>query len=1457
MRLKQSTYYFQNGVKTLAQLTRPRMIPIKKLHLPLSSVYQFFADSQAILGPSPQDLLFNTEGGRVFIEHVTRLEGSLGNPRRTVLQPFTMENEFRRKNRLFKPLRKDEALTINNKNLLVVNYNMLNPLYRYVASYKATYYRWYNNQTTFWDHVLNVHNRFGWDQYIELELPETVLTLANYRQFEKAISQETLKKFSTVAHLNLFDVYRWLGKDRQQSLLARLPQEALKKINLLIKARTHFLVINLGVLDAMRRNPDDTESRGEMPATMQYRFLRLVHGLHDFVAGAIHLEDTDGEGNGDLVIPTPVEEAVKEAAVPKVTTTRVTDSASGDDDEDGAADDVEEPHGEESEAEQAEASSDLLPSFDLSSLSLPPMVEIDSRAVADDDDDLVDESYQADVVPDITEEDVEPTTTDTRDDPLAQGIAARAWELSELGIITPRAYNRAVEDALTYHNLPDPFGSGKTIAEAMQYAPDDLELPPASNFPDKATIVDKSMLSSKLKNLQRKYNQVVMTKDVLQCVMAVQNQGVAVKDYQIETVRDSMNHFVKHSITLKPLRGRQSTIHFRYPVIDKDGRFISNGTKYRMKLQRADLPIRKVNPARVALTSYYNKTFVDRSQRAKDDYDRWLIREIKTRGQDAKDESILDLRLGNVFDHETQLPRIYTLLAREFIGFRSGGYEFFFDWHRREEFFKARGIDIQQVENAGQVVVAALNDRAVLLDTNNVLYLNTPDGDEAIGNITDVLGIDPLKAPLEIAEMTVQNKLLTVGFVLSYYYGLSDLIKQLGAEMSRHQRGERLNVGADDYTLVFQDEVLVFSRLDARSTMILAGLRRYHHTLKHYSVWDFDKKDVYYRILEDAGLGVRMVRELEALKAAWVDPITKGLLVEMGEPTQFDKLLVRAVELLMTDYSPKEVDPAFMRYRGYERFAGAIYGELARAVKTFNNRAGSGEHAVELNPHQIWQKIVGDGANGQIEEANPIANLREQEAITYRGDGGRSSTSMVERTRIYHDNDVGTVSESTVDSGDVGVIAYLSPDANIINLRGVTRKYDKEQDGPAKLLSSSALLSPCADKDDPKRINFIAIQQQQGIFADGYDVTPLRTGYEQVVAQRTTSIFASSAPMDGVVTKVGKFGMTVKYLDGTEESFPLGLRHGNATGVTYPHDLVTDLKEGDSFTVGDTISYNRKYFKPDRMTPGQVAWKAGVLATVAFIDNIDTLEDGCAISVDLAKKFTTQTTEVKTIVVRFDQLVHELIKVGDHVDLDSILCTIEDPETARNTLFDDASMDTLRRVSAMTPRAHVVGTVSRIECFYHGDFEDLNENLQVYARASDKERKRQAREAGEAAFDGQVDTSFRIRGQALDPDTMAIRIYIDHDVTAGVGDKGVVANQMKTIISRVYTGMNQTVSGMAIDIFFGTTSVEERIVNSPKDIATTNMGLSLLSKHLAAVARGEAEELASKAAAILNSPLEV
>lgn len=296
------------------------------------------------------------------------------------------------------------------------------------------------------------------------------------------------------------------------------------------------------------------------------------------------------------------------------------------------------------------------------------------------------------------------------------------------------------------------------------------------------------------------------------------------------------------------------------------------------------------------------------------------------------------------------------------------------------------------------------------------------------------------------------------------------------------------------------------------------------------------------------------------------------------------------------------------------------------------------------------------------------------------------------------------------------------------------------------------------------------MQQAQGIFADGYTTVPLRTGYEQVIAQRTSSLFSTVANQDGKVTDITDDVMTVQYKDKSEVKVELGRRFGIAAGVCYPHDITTQLSVGSKFKAGDILAFNKRFFTPDIFNPGQVVMKTGIVCKTALIDNIDTLEDGSVISQRIADLMNTQVTEVRTIELRFDQSVNGLVNVGDAVELDSILCTIEDPEIADNPLFDQTSMDTLRRLSSMTPKAKVNGKVTKIECFYHGDADDLSPNLRALVSRTDKERKKKALQLGQPYFSGQVDSGFRIKGKALDPDTLAIRVYIDHDMAAAKGD---------------------------------------------------------------------------------------
>lgn len=371
----------------------------------------------------------------------------------------------------------------------------------------------------------------------------------------------------------------------------------------------------------------------------------------------------------------------------------------------------------------------------------------------------------------------------------------------------------------------------------------------------------------------------------------------------------------------------------------------------------------------------------------------------------------------------------------------------------------------------------------------------------------------------------------------------------------------------------------------------------------------------------------------------------------------------------------------------------------------------------------------------------------------------------------------------------------------------------------------------------PKRTNFISIQHGHGIACYGYHQQQVRTGYEQVLGARTSDMFCATAQQDGKVISVSKEGLIVEYADGERVGIELGRRYGKAAGLMVPHEIVAKVTAGQEFKFGDTLAYNTGFFEPDILNPNQVIWKSSTNVKTVLIESTDTLEDSSAISSEVAGQLTTRTTEVRTIIVGFDQQVHKLVQVGDRVEYESILCMIEDSVSANNDLLDKETLDTLRVLSAQSPQSKVRGVVERIEVYYHGEHEDMNESLLELVNASDKAMIRRLKAAGKKVFTGSVDDSFRIEAEPLALDTAAIQVYITSDVPTGVGDKGVFANQMKTVIGRVFSDNVRTQSGVKIGAFFGAKSVDDRIVTSPYTIGTTTTLLNVIAKKAVAIYR--------------------
>ena len=849
------------------------------------------------------------------------------------------------------------------------------------------------------------------------------------------------------------------------------------------------------------------------------------------------------------------------------------------------------------------------------------------------------------------------------------------------------------------------------------------------------------------------------------------------------------------------------------------------------------LPIRKISSTRVGLSTYYGKTFVIRSEKKTNNYATWLHDKISA--ESLKDNpAIFDLHPSNVFDYEFKSPRSYSAVAQYIRSFKYQGFDCIFDHKERLKVFSEE--QLKRYEKNGSVLFGYKTDDSLLLmDKNSTVYSIKDDQFIPLGSFEEYLNLDSTVTPIEYAEARIFSKNIPVGIVLGYKLGLSNLIEMLGAEVRRVGAGQRMNLQSHEYAIHFSDETLIFSREDTVASMILAGFRDYEKTTKLYSVYIFDKTGVYLKLLEQNNLSIRYLREIDLLDEMFVDPISEQILTSMGEPTTYRGLLIRSCELLMTDYHNNPLDMQEMRIKGYERFSGAVYTEIINALRDHRSKPSRRSSPIELNPYAVWERIRKDPSIMPVNDLNPIQNLKEVEAVIYGGTGGRNSRSMVKSARVYHENDIGVISEATSDSSDVAINTYLSANPTFDSIRGTTKKNKVGSVNPASLVSTSALVSVGGDQDSAQRLNMVSIQMAHVIACNGYKAGAVRTGYEQIIPHRTGESFSFVAQDQGVVKSKTDKAMIVEYKSGQTVGFQIGRKFGKSGDLTIPHEIVSDYKVGQKFAKGDVIAFNSGFFERDVLNPKTVVWKNGVTARVALLESRQTHEDASSLSKKLSDQLRTNVTKIKNVVVDFKQEIRRMMQTGEAVEHDSILCVIEDAITAGSNLFDEDSLNTLKSLSNQTPAAKAEGVIEKIEVFYHGDLEDMSETLRAIARNSDKQMRDLAKEQNKKVYTGQVDESFRINNEPLMLDTLVVRFYITTNNGAGLGDKVVFGNQLKSIISEVMDYEMKTESGLEIDAVFGAQSIFNRIVNSAFITGTTNTLLGVIGKKAAKIYKGE------------------
>lgn len=1428
------------GVCRPEMLGSPRLFDMVDVEFPQGSVIHYLPEDITDWAPEPSWWMIRKSDGSVWVDHVLEFTPSHGKTMPVPGNPQTFVRKFHQRHPALKRVMKLEVPLAQATSTVVINHALARHFLKYQNTRFVEYNRSQNTRDNIFATIRNMVGNINRHHFIPLRMPTSLPSLSHIRRAEETMEDvESIKRFTSFERLMFLEVWKWLGNP-SNSIIGTLEKDKLASVNLVFTVRGNWFFINLAMLASMRQSEENPKGK-YAPEQLQRRFL---NGLICLVEAGVRaekkpddvLQDLDESpvvpenGLSDSEIQSHNVAVLSQVPVSKEISSKITKNQPATLANIGV--------------QSSQATTRLKPSVEEEILAKEQSTQEAERSeilshglqAAKASTELTDEEIDANLealekVEQIQRGDdfAEPTNPNTN--PLEEGVLSRGRALAKDGLISGAEFRRIEALAGAYKKIKNPYGPG-FLAEAAKVTREETRVEPAK-YEVKGPIFDESMVYSSVREANKKYVRETMHKDIVNSTLAFQRSGIAITGFEVQKSKSVLGEQDVISIRMQPIGGAPSTIRAVLPVVDEEGVFKAGGTRYRMRTQRVDVPIRKVAPGRVSLTSYYGKVGVSLSERAVHNYGRWLTTQISALSVD-KSPLIKEVHFTNVFDRSFKCPKAYSTLAHSIHTMQVGELLLNFKYQDRVKLTSPQAL--AELEKDGGVVagVTTGNELIVMDQVGNFVVRGN-----SLGTIEELLQLDRTSAPHQMAMIRVRGQHIPLGVALASYHGLSNLVTMLRATTRRVLAGDRIHLLPYEYPLRFSDETLVLDTREALPMLLLSGFRFYHKQIRQISIYSFDQKAAFHHLLDaNSRNGIYSV-ELELLDEQFIDPMTQELLEEMKEPTTWRPLLLRAAELLLTDYSPDEVDGAYMVYKGYERVAGALYRELVTVVRQYKLRSRVTKASVDMKPTAVWNEFTADSAISPVNDCNPIADLRASEAVTYIGSGGRSKRSMVARTRKYHKNDMGVISEATVDSGDVGVNIYMSANPRIVSTRGLALPGMPEEAGTSSMVSTSAMLSPGADIDDPKRINFIGIQHGSGIGAVGYRTMPYSTGYEQVIAHRAGKKFSYAAKDIGNVTSIKNGVMKITYVNGETDAVEIGKIFTGGEGHTYPNDLVASVKAGDAVAKGDVLVYNQAFFEPSPFAERQVQYRHGVPCRVALYESVNTLEDSSMISAKVSERMRAYETHIRDIVIDFKTTIHTLVHEGEELEPDDILCTMEDPGSEAANLFSEETVESLQLLVDKSPRAKLHGTVDKIEILYNGDLEDMSPTLRKLVDESDRKLRNRNRDLGEDIFTGRVDESLRIKNQPLQMDTLVIRVYISHGRDAFAGDKGVLGNQMKSVFGQVMHGEFSTESGLPLDMVFSDKSIEDRIVRSARKAGMMNALLIHIGKKAVAAYRGK------------------
>jgi hypothetical protein len=974
--------------------------------------------------------------------------------------------------------------------------------------------------------------------------------------------------------------------------------------------------------------------------------------------------------------------------------------------------------------------------------------------------------------------------------------------------------------------------------------------------PLKTTTTTSAQKGTQFSRVTKEYESKLMDRDIVATLMGLSkpSDGFYVTNVEITDKSNAVSMVNDWKITLKSkVSGLQNIIHIFIPKMF-NGRFFMNGTWYSIDKQDFPIPVLKINPKTVILTSNYNKITLARYD-TKSLVDLTALKKLLEKQIDIKTGQNQYVRVGsNVNVNMKYVSTIeYDEFAKMWYSLTVPEIDAEFCFNRNDCLKKWQFVSVNQDEFCCGMV----RKTPVIVNTETSM---TREGKTLTQTIVDLL---PEHLQSEFYKMkpgktsmyaTIKiGGTVPMGVALAAWEGISNLLKISGVEY----RIVEPRFKDPNYLIYpFKDKSIAI-RNTIYGQLVFNGF--YRLNTKAYNFADFDVP-----IMESNSIYVDLFNQHFFSQYSqlttfityynfFMDAITADVCNHYNMPNTLPELLLYGTHLLCDNNFKNEFDASLYRIRCSEIIPAMIHYHLAVEMSKYNNKVGSRSRKskFQFNPNCIVQELTNLETCNQISALNPFIELHAREVVSTKGFRGVNNVRSYSKSRrSYNDSMIGKIAMATPNSGNCGIQRQLTADPKIESVRGYTsvNGVSDTEFTDLQLSSFSELLTPgTVARDDAIRTAIATSQTGHIVATETSSPTLISNGVDEIVPAYLTDEFAVMADDDGKVLEIADGYMIVQYKNQEKQAIPVNSKLGfnSGSGFYVDNKLVPNFEANESFKKNDILAYHERFFTKDSM--GQVRMNVGPLAKVAFYGSYFTYEDSGSMTTKLSKQMSTRVIMKEIIKLDATEDVDKLVQVGDEIEIGDPLITFGLGDTgdksvdnflkAFGTTADD---DSFKRIK----KSDHAGEVVDVKIYTNKSLDKLSPSL--FKIVSDHFKQNRAKRKILDKYDG-TSSVYKL-GTLYDRPTeplktpsikgintdVLIEIYISHDDEVSVGDKIADYGACKQVISEIIPEGLEPYSEFrpeeSIDLFQAPSSVLKRMVPSLVVYAAGNKVLRELKR---------------------------